>query len=139
MSDPRPDDVGGEWLPDGTGIHCSGQTGGDAQVGESFSVRFRRSDRPGAIITRTAYPVHVAGSCRGQFLVRLQTEWLVCNDPADPGGTEVWSDNAYDDEAASYGTIADAERAAQNTANELLSDAGSLSWDGLAPCGSGDN
>src|ERR1700730_2410754 len=103
MSDTRPDGSGSQWLPDGTGIARGGQVGGDDQVGESFSVRFRRADRPGAMITRTAYPVNVATDCGGQCFVRVETEWLVCSDPENPGGTELWSDHVNDDaEAESY-------------------------------------
>ena len=80
---------------------------------------------------RTAYPVNVGGGCKGPFLVRVETAWLVCRDPKDPGGTEVWSDRRSEDEDELYETAAEAERAARNVANELSSDGGSLTWDGL--------
>src|SRR5215469_15210780 len=98
MSETPADSSGGVWLPDGTGTVCGGPVGGDAQVGESFSVRFRRADQPSAMITRTAYPASGGRSCQGGFLVRIQTEWLVCRDVADPGGTELWSECVDDDE-----------------------------------------
>jgi hypothetical protein len=131
MSESRPRGPGSEWLPDGTAIACDDQVGGDDQVGESYSVRFRRADLPGAIITRTAYPVNVGGDCEGQFLVRVETVWLVCRDPDDPGGTEVWSDRRVEDENELYGTSIEAARAAWGVACELRCDAGFLAWDGL--------
>ena len=129
------DDAANEWLPDETGIGFGGHVGGDVQVGESFSVRYSRADRPRARIARTAYAVNLGSESKGQFLVRVQTEWLVCSDPADPGGTELWSDNAYDDEAESYETEAEAEVAARRVAADLLRDGPSLTWDGCAPWG----
>lgn len=139
MNDAQLDPSGGQWLPDGTGVVPSGQVGGDDQVGESFSVRFSRADRPGALITRSAYPVTAVAGCEGQFLVRVMTEWLVCSDPADPGGTELWSEQVDHDKPDSYETAAEAEKAARETANRLLSDAGALTWDGLAPWERGKN
>jgi hypothetical protein len=84
------------------------------------------------MIIRTAYTMKVAGDRETQFLVRVETECLVCGHPEDPGSTERWSDGETHD-VHSYRTAADAERAAQNVAEEFLSDAGSLTWDGLAP------
>lgn len=127
------DDAANEWLPDETDIGFGGPVGGDVQVGESFSVRYSRADRPYAKITRTAYAVNLGGESKGQFLVRVQTEWLVCSDPADPGATELWSDIAYDDEAESYETETEAEFAARQVAADLLRDGPSLVWDGCAP------
>ncbi len=68
------------WLPDDVGVVRGGETGGDDQVGEQFSVRFHRADRPGAMITRTAYTMNVSGDRERPFLVRAETEWLVCGD-----------------------------------------------------------
>ena len=120
------------WLPDDTGVVCGGETGGDDQVGEQFSVRFHRADRPGAMITRTAYRMNVTGDREGPFLVRAETEWLVGGDPEDPGATELWSDRHSDDVESSR-TAAAGDRAARRLADEFLSDTGSLTWDGLAP------
>lgn len=120
-----------EWLPDDTGIRRDDPLGDDEQVGESYSVRFRRADLPGAIITQTAYPVNVGGDSKGPFAVRVETVWLVCRDPKDPGGTEISSDCRPEDEDELYDTAVEAERAARNLANELSNDAGSLTWDGL--------
>jgi len=120
------------WLPDDVGVVRGGETGGDDQVGEQLSVRFHRADRPGAMITKTAYTMNVAGDRERPFLVRTETEWLVCGDPEEPGATERWSDR-HSDDAESYRTAAEAERAARTLADEFLSDTGSLTWDGLAP------
>jgi hypothetical protein len=139
MSENRPDDPGSRWLPDGAGIRRGDQVGGDDQASESYSIRFNRADRSGAIITRTAYPVTAAKSCEGQFLIRVETEWLVCSNPMDPGGTEVWSDRRTEDETGSYETAAEAERAAQDVASELLRDVASLTWDGLPQWERGDS
>jgi hypothetical protein len=119
-----------DWLPDGRGV-VRGNVGDDYQSGESYSVRFRRADVPGAIITQTAYPVNVGGGCKGPFLVRVETMWLVCINPEDPGGTEVWSDSRPEDEDELYETGEEAERGAWNVANQLNSGGGSHTWDGL--------
>jgi hypothetical protein len=67
-----------------------GDIGGDAQVSESFSVRFHYRDRPGAMV---AYCYYAAIDLHhpATISVERQTEYLVCTDPNDPGGTEVWS------------------------------------------------
>ena len=109
-----------------------GEPGGDYQVGDAFSVRFRHGDRPGAMITQTTYAMSIAGDRERPFLARVEIEWLVCGDPEDPGATERWSDrHSYD--AQSYRTAAEAERAARRLADEALSDDSWLTWDGLAP------
>ena len=77
------------WAADGTGIQAGGDTGSDFQTGESYSVRYRRADRPCAMITRTAYPAEAPGR-PGVFFVQVETELLVSSDPLDPGGTETW-------------------------------------------------
>ena len=68
------------------------------------------------------------------FHVRVETEWLICSDPMDPGGTEIWSDSIKEDESGSFGTAAEAEGAARNTAIERLKDAASRTSDGLPSC-----
>jgi hypothetical protein len=124
--------MGDTWIPDEVGIMRGGEPGGDDQVGEPFSVRFRHAHRPGAMIIRTAYTMKVAGDRETPFLVRVETECLVCGNPEDPGATEQWSEGDTHD-VQSYQTVAEAEHAAQRLAEEFLSDAGSLTWDGLAP------
>ena len=75
------------WAADGAGVQPGGDAGSDAQAGESYSIRYRRADRPCAMITRTAYPARVPGRPR-EFFIQVETEWLVSVDPLDPGGTE---------------------------------------------------
>ena len=120
------------WAADGTGVQPGGDAGSDVQAGESYSVRYRRADRPGAMITRTAYPARVPGRPR-EFFVQVETEWLVSIDPQDPGGTEIWSEYAFDDEPEIYLNAAEAEEAAVRVATGLLADSCSQNWDGRPP------
>jgi hypothetical protein len=120
----------GIWRPDGRGVQPGGHVGGDIQTGESYSVRYCRPDMPGSLITRTAYPVEY-DECPGEHVVQIQTEWLVCTDPSDPGGTEIWSDYAYDDDSEIYGSAAAAESAARKTADQMLGEADIETWNGL--------
>ena len=116
------------WQPDGRGVQPGGNVGVPLRERASYSVRYVRADLPGAMITRTAYPVE---RYPGEFTVRIETEWLICEDPAAPGGTETWSDYAYDDEGCPiYGSATEAEGAARQVAAELLGDAGIHDWDG---------
>ena len=119
------------WEPDGTGVQVGGHAGGDRQVGESYSVRYRRADLPCAFITRTAYPAEISGQ-PGRFRVEVETEWLTCKNPLDPGGSETWSDVRFDDEPGTYSSITEAEEAASRVATELLTDVGFRDWDGPA-------
>jgi hypothetical protein len=123
--------VDGSWQPDGTGVTSGGDVGGDIQVGEdSYSVRYLRADMPGSMITITFYPVEY-DECPGEYVVQRQTEWLVCEDPADPGGTEIWSEYEYDDlPTHDSDTIAGAEREAQEYAEAALGYASDHQWDG---------
>jgi hypothetical protein len=119
------------WQPDGTGIVSNGDCGGDIQRGDSYSVRYRHPQLPHAVITRSAYAAEDTDRNPGEFFVQVETEWIVCTDPADPGGTETWSDTSYDDEEdRSWDTAEEAEADARRVAAELLQDAGSHSWDG---------
>jgi hypothetical protein len=119
----------GGWVADGSGVQPGGHVGGDRQIGESYGVRYRRSDMLCAFITRIAYPTAAPGQS-GAFFVQVQTEWLTCEDPLDPGGTETWSDTSYDDEPGLYWSIKEAGEAARQVAVELLADAASHDWDG---------
>ncbi len=71
-----------------------GDVGGDAQLDESFSVRFHHRDQPGALVTYCYYATLDLDDLTSIY-VEQQTELLVCTDPADPGNTEVWSDYSY--------------------------------------------
>jgi hypothetical protein len=120
----------GEWIADDAGVQPGGDVAEDIQAGESYSIRYRRSDRRCAMITRTAYPAEVAGH-QGVFFVQVRTEWLICSNPLDPGGTEIWSESITDDEPGIYGSAVEAEVAARQIAADLLDDGASHDWDGL--------
>lgn len=64
--------------------------GGDNQVSESFSVRFHHRDHPGVLVTYS-YFAAVDEANPAEITVERETEFMVCTDPDDPGGTEVWS------------------------------------------------
>jgi hypothetical protein len=120
---------GGQWQADGRGVLDGGTCGGDIQAGNSYAVRFIRPDLPGSMITVTFYPV---ADCPPGFVVERQVEWLVCEDPADPGGTEVWSRYAYD---RPYGTVFPHPDQAQDDAYEAATQTLDLAsvygrWDG---------
>lgn len=121
----------GQWRPDDTGVDSNGDCGGDIQRGDSYSVRYVRPDMPGSLITETYYATEY-DSLPGEFGVQRQVEFMVCEDPADPGGTEIWSEVTYDD--VSYlviDTEAEAEREAREFAEAALDRGWTHGWDGL--------
>jgi hypothetical protein len=91
------------WREHDSGLMCAGDVGGDNQVGKGWSKRFVRTDSPGSLLTVSIYPIgHSEGDtcvprdCRpGQIDLEAQVEYMICTDPDDPGGTEVWSDYLY--------------------------------------------
>lgn len=108
------------WRPDGAGI----------RRGDSYSVRFRHPDLPGAVITRTAYAVE-SEQHLGEFYVQVQTELTLCTDPERPGDTETWSRVDYDDWDRTWRTAAEAEEDARGrTIGEIVENAYCLNWDG---------
>jgi len=120
------------WQTDGSGLQPGGEAGGDIQAGPAWSIRYRLAGRAGAMITRTCYPACYAEQ-PGTFFVQVETERLVCADPADPGRTEIWADLRYDDLPGIYPAAAEAEAAACRAAVALLGDGASQDWDGLPP------
>jgi hypothetical protein len=120
------------WQPDGTGVQPAGDIGGDIQAGDSYSVRFVNPGLPHAIITYTAYPAGESGPDSADFYVQAEIESLICEDPADPGSTETWSEVEYHrpDDEAWYGTVTEAEEAARRAAARYLEYAGYLDWNG---------
>lgn len=70
-----------------------GDCGGDIQAGDAYNARWLqpRADGGTAMVTRSYY---VADNDEATYL-ECQTEYLVCSDPDDPGGTEVWADYRY--------------------------------------------
>lgn len=119
-----------ERQPDGTGVQPGGDVGGDIQRGGSYSVRFVRPDKPGSLITVTFYAVEYG--CPSGFVVQRQIEWLVCEDPSDPGGTENWSEVVHDDPfSTAFDTVGAAEEDAWLAAQEALGVAWAYGrWDG---------
>ena len=96
-----------------------GDIGGDAQVSEPFSVRFHHRDRPGAMV---AYCYYAAIDLHhpATISVERQTEYLVCTDPNDPGGTEVWSTHRSTTLEPIFGDVQTATDAAHQAAQRHL-------------------
>lgn len=80
------------WQLDGPPMADAGDIGGDNQIGRAFSARFVNLDLRGRIITVYAYPI---GEGDRVTAVESATEYLICRDPENPGGTEEWSDYRY--------------------------------------------
>lgn len=124
------------WRLDGTGIVDNGNVGGDIQAGPAWSVRYVRDDMPGSLITETVYAVDWKNATRPErghnYAYQIQTEFLVCTDPSDPGGTEVWSDVHYEDSYLDGYMLAEAKREAREVAKWLNTEAqaGVHGWDG---------
>jgi hypothetical protein len=119
-----------QWHPDGNGVGSMGDIGGDIQAGDSYSVCYVLSGKPGSLITVTFYPVEY-DELPGEFVVQRQVEFLVCEDPSDPGGTETWSDCAYDDVSDTVmDTAAEAEAEAREFAETALGRGWTHCWDG---------
>jgi hypothetical protein len=116
------------WKADG-GIGPGGDVGGDCQAGEAYDVRFFHPKMHGALVTAYAYAAEYDRN-PGEFLVQVQTEFMICRDPADPGGTEEWSDATYQDEDRTWDTLAGADKAARETGGKILRSAGRVEWDG---------
>jgi hypothetical protein len=136
-ADPEPapagaSDPGPTWVRDqtGGGVGPGGDVGGDAQLDESFSVRFHHRERPGALVTYRYYAALDLDDLVTVYVER-QTELLVCTDPEDPGSTEVWSDYRYEALQRGFGTVEAATAAAKRTAERHLTC--DEAWSGLPP------
>ena len=78
------------------------------QVGKAAHIRFRHASKPGRLLTVTAYPMapeveittrkgsvetfHGYEFDMSKLVVEAQTEFMICDDINDPGGTESWCD-----------------------------------------------
>ena len=87
------------WHADGP-PQPDGTVGGDG-AGESVSVRYRAAEKPGSLITAYWYTVDLRMRSDDQddeypWDVEEMVEYLVCDDPDEPGSTEIWSDYKYD-------------------------------------------
>jgi hypothetical protein len=131
------------WKDDGHGITEAGDVGGDIQVGRAFSRRFVHSRLAGRHIEVRCYPIKGDGMTDHvpEDVIRLevQTELMAATDPEDPGGTEVWSDLAYEDALPEafdldYLSVEKAEEAAQRYLKQL-DPALHFTWDGKPEMG----
>jgi hypothetical protein len=136
-ADPEPapagaSDPGPTWVRDqtGGGVLPGGDVGGDAQLDESFSVRFWHRDHPGALVGYRYYAAIDLDDLT-TIHVERQTELLACTDPADPGGTEVWSDYRYEAVQRGFGSVEAATAAARQAAEGHL--ACDEAWSGRPP------
>ncbi len=125
-------DPGPPWIRDqrGGGVLPGGDVGGDAQLSESFSVRFHHRDQPGAMVTYRYYAA-VDLDDLTTISVERQTELLACTDPADPGSTEQWSDYRYAAVQRGFGSVEAATAAARRAAEAHL--ACDEDWSGRPP------
>ncbi len=124
--------TGPQWVRDqtGGGVLPGGDVGGDAQLDESFSVRFHHRERPGALVTYRYYPALDLDDLVTVYVER-QTELLVCTNPADPGSTEVWSDYRYEALQRRFASVEAATVAARRAAEAHL--ACDEAWSGRPP------
>jgi hypothetical protein len=129
---PPPTDPGPTWVRDqrGGGVLPGGDVGGDAQLAESFSVRFWHRDRPGALVGYRYYAALDLDDLVTVYVER-QTELLACTDPDDPGSTEVWSDYRYEAVQRGFASVEAATIAARRAAEAHL--ACDEAWSGLPP------
>ncbi len=106
--------------------------GGDAQQSEAFDARFCRplAGTYWACITRYAYVARDPNKDDGDLYIEIQTEYLICTDLEDLGGTERWSDSRYhrlcaydgplDDDAMTQAALRAAQAADWPTDDEWL-------------------
>lgn len=111
-------------VPDGTGVVSNGDVS-PRQVGDSYSIRYHHTSKPGSLVTISYYVIE---GDPGTYHVERQWEWMVCRDRRDPGGTEIWSD--YTEDIVEYGIRGkrNAERAARRYAE--ADRAGEVTWSG---------
>jgi hypothetical protein len=97
--------------------------GGDDTVGGHWTVLYlpepAQTASPFARIEESYYIRHYDTNPEFPFAVESQTEYLVCTDLDDPGGTETWSTIGYDSEAAGFNdrTLENAEQRAKGIAS----------------------
>lgn len=113
------------WRPDGIGVSQGGDVGGDIQAADSYDIRFIHPDLPRAVITVWVYPVVRSDEQfdhdppAGPFMIQVQTEYTICDDPKRPGDTEEWADADYEDLPAEYASLRSAERDAARIADQF--------------------
>lgn len=103
----------GSWVRSDPAVGPGGDCGGDVQDSDAFDTRWARL-LPGepvagplyAVVTRSLYVVKVPdaavrrvnrlfGVTVSNRYIEVRTEYLVCTDLADPGGTELWADYVH--------------------------------------------
>lgn len=91
------------WVKDPK-IFPGGFVAGDNQYTDSWETRFRLAGNRHSMITVYAYgelPASEADRVEVDGVPRVNLsatiEFLICEDPSDPGGSEVWSDYRYID------------------------------------------
>lgn len=103
------------------GVTDEGDIGGDIQAGTAWSRRFVQyvsATRLWAVITDSYYlaecdhdedqrETDADGSPRCEYCglvkwIQNQTEYIICRDFRDPGGTEEWADYEYDNSAGDF-------------------------------------
>lgn len=96
------------WIEVGTISLDDGSPGGDKQIGPASSRRFQLAVEDGTFAVVTVYSyatreernVDEEGNPTDEPVpyldVEEQTEFIICTDPDDPGGTEIWSEYEYD-------------------------------------------
>lgn len=116
------------WRKDET-IFPAGDVGGEEQVSEGYSVRFYPVVEPvdgrHALITVNLYAAYGA---EGRYSAETQTEYMICTDLDDVGGTEEWSDIVYEDSVYDYPTVEEADAEAKRLIE--VEDADWYIWDG---------
>lgn len=103
----------------------SGDIGADRQASDYWQAHY---DDPKlcAVVNVYWYAVQVGTD---QYRVEQQTETLVCRDVRDPGSTEVWSDDQYQEFPKTYRSAAAAEQDAQGRARRHR--ASDIRWNGV--------
>lgn len=120
------------WVCDqqGGGVLPGGDVGGDRQASDSFSVRFHHHDHSGVLVTYSYYAA-VDEQNPAAITVERETEFMVCTDSVDPGGSEVWSAYRWTALQGGFGTVQAASDAALHAAQDHL--ACEEPWSGRPP------
>jgi hypothetical protein len=118
------------WRADGTAIQSQGVCGGDIQRGDSYGICFVRPDVPTARVRVTFYAVEYDPS-PGEYSVRREVEFLVGEDPANLGDTEIWERTDYDDVTDEVMDLEEeAVAEALGLAAQALGSGDDINWDG---------
>lgn len=123
---------GTRWHPDAKGIrYCDADYLGDRQHGGAWTVRLVRNDVPTAFVT---VAVAVVLNRADRWSPETQIEYMIATDPADIGGTEVWSGYEYEsDHAYDYETPGQAMHALPGIIQHYATSADDFTWDGVTP------